>query len=58
MEDVPCGDVWLGFRGDLDLDRLQRWIEAQVVLAAMKQLPAWPRAVFSAGRCAPCDRPA
>ena len=49
MDDAPGGDVWLGFREDVALDRLQRWIEAQAVdemLAAMNRLPARPGSVF------------
>ena len=49
MDHAPGGDVWLGFRQDVDLSRLRDWIEAQAVdemLAAMNRLPASPGAVF------------
>jgi len=49
MDDAPGGDVWLGFREDVALDRLQGWIDAQAVdemLAAMNRLPARPGSVF------------
>jgi mannose-6-phosphate isomerase len=49
MDDAPGGDVWLGFKEDVPLDRLRSWIEAQAVdemLAAMNLLPARPGAVF------------
>lgn len=49
MDDGPGGDVWLGFREDVERDRLRHWIEAQAVdemLAAMNRLPARPGAVF------------
>lgn len=49
MDDAPGGDVWLGFRDDVERDRLRQWIEAQAVdemLAAMNRLPARPGSVF------------
>jgi mannose-6-phosphate isomerase len=49
MDDAPGGDVWLGFREDVDLGQLRRWIEDQAVdemLTAMNRLPARPGAVF------------
>jgi mannose-6-phosphate isomerase len=49
MDGAPGGDVWLGFREDVSLDRLKRWIETQAVdemLSAMNRLSALPGAVF------------
>jgi len=49
MDDGPGGDLWLGFREDVSLGQLRRWIEAQAVdemLAAMNRLPTRPGAVF------------
>jgi mannose-6-phosphate isomerase len=49
MDDGPGGDIWLGFREEVGLDRLRQWIEAQAVeemLAAMNRLPARPGSVF------------
>jgi len=49
MDDAPGGDVWLGFREEISVERLERWIETQAVdemLSAMNRLPATPGAVF------------
>lgn len=49
MDDAPGGDVWLGFREDVSLSQLERWIAAQDVdgmLDAMNRLPARPGSVF------------
>jgi len=49
MDDAPGGDVWLGFREEVSLEQLQRWIELQAVdemLDAMNRLPARRGSVF------------
>jgi mannose-6-phosphate isomerase len=49
MDGAPGGDVWLGFREDVSLAKLKRWIDTQAVdemLSAMNRLPALSGAVF------------
>ena len=49
MDGAPGGDVWLGFREYVSIDRLKRWIDTQAVdemLSAMNRLPALAGAVF------------
>ncbi len=49
LEDSPGGDVWLGFREEVSVERLQGWIDTQAVdemLSAMNRLAALPGTVF------------
>lgn len=49
MDDAPGGEVWLGFREDVSVDQLARWVETQAIdemLAAMNRLPTRLGGVF------------
>ncbi|MFV2063505.1 MAG: class I mannose-6-phosphate isomerase, partial [Chloroflexota bacterium] len=49
MDDAPGGEVWLGFRDEVDEAQFAAWIEAQAadeMLAHMNRLPARPGDVF------------